>query len=73
MCVCVCVCVCARARARARVHACKRAFVCGMFECCCIHMQCLFSAECYDCLVVVVDDDRVQSRELIIPTRYSII
>ena len=31
-------------------------------------MQYLFSAECCECVVAVVDDDRVQSRELIIPT-----
>ena len=36
-------------------------------------MQYLVFAECYECVVVVDDDDRVQSRELIIPKGYSTI
>jgi len=64
--VCVHVCVCVRAC----VRACVRTY--GMFECCFVHLQYLFSSsDCYGFVVVVDNVQRSESSQLL--TEYSAI
>ena len=68
--VCVCVCVCVCVFVRACVRACVRTY--GMFECCCVHSQYLFSSsDCHSFVVVVDNVQRSESSQLL--TGYSAI